>query len=585
MAARIEDYGLIGDLQSAALVAVDGSIDWLCLPRFDSGACFAALLGTPDHGRWLLAPAGEVRQSRRRYRPETLILETDFETADGEATVIDCMPIRGQAPDVVRVVVGRRGQVRMHMELVVRFDYGSIVPWVRREGQSLSAIAGPNKLRLRTPIATRGEHLKTVADFTVSGGARAFRAHLVSLVASGAARGRCRARPRDTAAWWQRWSKRCTYEGEWREAVLRSLITLKALTYEPTGGIVAAATTSLPEQLGGVRNWDYRYCWLRDATFTLYALLSAGYTQEAEAWREWLLRAVAGSPARLQIMYGLAGERRLDEYEIPWLPGYEGARASAHRQRGVEPVPARRLRRAARCHAAMPPQRRAAGGRCLGLERAIIEFLGTAWDKPDEGIWEVRGPRRHFTHSQDDGLASHRSRRQGGGTFWPGGAGASAGGNCATRSTIRCAARASIPRWGPLCSTMARELLDASLLMMPLVGFLPASDPRVASTVAAIERDLMHDGFVARYSSGSSVDGLPPGEGAFLACTFWLVDNFVLLGRHQEARALFERLLSIRNDLGLLSEEYDPHAHTARGQFPPGFFPRWPRQLGLQPHP
>jgi GH15 family glucan-1,4-alpha-glucosidase len=571
MPSRIEDYALIGDLETAALVARDGSIDWLCFPQFDSGACFAALLGKPEHGRWLLAPQAGIRNIRRRYRDDTLVLETTYETDDGSVTLIDCMPMRSRAPALVRVVRGEHGQVPMHLQLIIRFDYGSIVPWVRRTERGIWAVAGPDSLLLNTDVELRGEDLTTVADFTVAQGQE------VSFVLCwypsfqepppetdpGQA-------IRDTQSWWQDWSGRCTYRGPWREQVVRSLITLKALTYEPSGGIVAAATTSLPEQLGGVRNWDYRYCWLRDATFTLYALIEAGYLEEARAWRQWLLRAVAGEPSKLQILYGLDGRRRLREWEVDWLPGYEGARpvrignaASGQFQLDVYGEVWDAMYQA----------------HCAGLEaeeagwrlgRALLEFLESAWDSPDEGIWEVRGPRRPFTHSRMMAwLAVDR----------------------AVKAVERFGRAGPVDRWRQLRDTIHEQVcrdgfnadlgafvqyygstnLDASLLMMPLVGFLPASDSRVRGTVEAIERHLMQDGFVRRYQSDPGVDGLPPGEGAFLACTFWLADNYALLGRDADAKETFERLLGLCNDVGLLSEEYDPHAKRLVGNFPQAF--------------
>jgi GH15 family glucan-1,4-alpha-glucosidase len=571
MASRIEDYALIGDCLSGALVGRDGSIDWLCWPRFDSGACFAALLGGPEHGRWQIAPAGEVRSARRRYRDDTLILETDFEVDDGAVTVIEFMPPRGEAPDIVRIVEGRRGAVPMRLELIIRFDYGSIVPWVRRIESGISAIAGPDMLRLVTPVELRGKDLRTVADFTIGEGQRIpfvltwYPSHHREpqyVTAEQALE--------DTESWWREWSARCTYQGPWREAVLRSLITLKAMTYAPTGGIVAAPTTSLPERLGGVRNWDYRYCWLRDATLTLYALLSTGYTEEARAWREWLLRAVAGSPAELQPMYGIAGERRLTELEISWLSGYEGSRPvrignAASRQFQLD-VFGQVL--SVFYHARQIGLETSDAGVELG--RSLLKFLEANWEQPDEGIWEVRGGRRHFTHSKVMAWVAF---------------------DCAVKAVEHFGLRGPVERWREIRDTIHEQVcrqgfdaglgafvqsygsgaLDASLLMIPLVGFLPATDPRVRGTVEAIERELMVDGLVARYATEEGVDGLPPGEGMFLACSFWLADNFYLIGREDEARKLFRRLLRLRNDVGLLSEEYDPRAGRLVGNFPQAF--------------
>jgi GH15 family glucan-1,4-alpha-glucosidase len=571
MSSPIEDYAMIGDCHTAALVARDGSIDWLCFPRFDSGACFAALLGSEENGRWLLSPANKVQSIRRRYREETLVLETDYETEDGAVTVIDCMPPRSKEPDVVRMVVGRRGQVRMRMRLTIRFDYGSIVPWVRRTHKGIRAIAGPDTLVLHTDVNLRGEGLTTVAEFTVSEGERV---PFVLLWHPSHERTPSINDPEGTIVhterWWQEWSSRCTYEGPWRANVLRSLITLKALTYAPTGGIVAAPTTSLPEQLGGMRNWDYRYCWIRDATFTLYSLVHGGYTEEAHAWRDWLLRAVAGKPSELNIMYGLAGERRLTELEIGWLPGYEGSAPvrtgnAAHQQFQLdvygEVADALYVAR----RAGLRPDENA-----WRVEQALIEFLESAWTKPDEGIWEVRGPRRHFTHSKVMAwVAVDRT----------------------VKAIERFGLKGPVERWRKLCSAIHDEVcrrgynkelnafvqfydgkeLDASLLMVPLVGFLPPDDPRVLGTIAAIQRDLVRDGFVARYDPKEEIDGLPPGEGVFLPCTFWLADNLALQGRLSDAQQLFEHLLSLCNDVGLLSEEYDPAKRRLVGNFPQAF--------------
>lgn len=570
MPSRIEDYALIGDCHTAALVARDGSIDWLCLPRFDAGACFAALLGKLEHGRWLLVPVGGGPCTRRRYRPGTLILETEYDTDAGAITVVDCMPMSRQT-DLVRLVIGRRGQVKMRMELIIRFDYGSVVPWVRRTQHGLRAVAGPDALELCTPVPVRGEDFTSVAEFTVSEGqqvpfvltwSRSFEAAPAEIDVGRSIQ--------ETESAWRQWSDRCTYQGPWREAVLRSLITLKALTYAPTGGIVAAATTSLPEQLGGVRNWDYRFCWVRDATFTLYALMLNGYTDEAAAWRDWLLRAVAGTPSQVNIMYGLAGERRLTELELDWLPGYEGARPvrignAAYKQRQLdifgEVLDA--LYTASRV--GLHPDENA-----WRVARALLEFVETAWKEPDEGIWEVRGPPRHFTHSKvmawvaADRMvkAAERFGIEGPVERW---------------RQLRDAIRADIcahgfdPQQNAFVQHYGGKELDASLLMLPLIGFLPPSDPRMRGTVEAIERHLVTDGFVARYPTRPEVDGLPPGEGAFLACTFWLADNLAMLGRHDDARCLFERLLGLRNDVGLLSEEYDPASRRLVGNFPQAF--------------
>jgi GH15 family glucan-1,4-alpha-glucosidase len=572
MPSAIEDYALIGDTQTAALVSKTGSIDWLCLPRFDSGACFAALLGGADHGRWLLSPAtSEANHVSRRYRDGTLVLETDFHTPSGTARVVDCMPPRNGIPRVVRMVEGIDGEVGMRMELVIRFDYGWVVPWVRTTDRVLRAIGGPDSLTLCTPVTTRGEGLTTVAEFAVRPGQRIpfVLSWYPSNVTPPAAIEADEAIS-FTDSWWQSWSRRCTHHGPWRDAVVRSLVTLKALTHSSTGGMVAAATTSLPEWIGGVRNWDYRYCWLRDATFTLYALFLGGYHEEAAAWRDWLLRAVAGNPAQLQIMYGLAGERRLPELTLNWLPGYEGSApvrignaAVEQRQLDIygEVMDALHLTRCA----GAPPDENA-----WLVQRKLLEFLESNWAEPDEGIWETRGERQHFTHSKvmawvafDRAVkAVERFGVQGPSERWR-----------QIRNDIHeqvCAygyhrnKRAFVQAYGS-------EELDAALLMLPLVGFLPPNDERIVSTVEAVERELIRDGFVLRYRTDRVDDGLPAGEGVFLLCSFWLADNYALIGRDQDAQALFERLLSLRNDLGLLSEQYDPAAKRLLGNFPQAF--------------
>jgi GH15 family glucan-1,4-alpha-glucosidase len=572
MAGRIEDYGLIGDCETAALVGRDGSIDWLCWPRFDSDACFAALLGTPGHGRWLIAPQAEKPRVTRRYRDDTLILETRFETSEGAVTLVDFMPLRGESSDLVRLVVGERGEVPMRMELVLRFGYGSTVPWVTRlEEGGLRAIAGPDMVVLRTPVATRGVDMKTVAEFRVPAG------EIIPFVLSHGpshlappAPLNPRAALAATEQWWQKWTRQSTVGGEHAEAVKRSLITLKALTYAPTGGIIAAPTTSLPESLGGVRNWDYRFCWLRDATLTLLALMDAGYFEEARAWRDWLLRAVAGSPADMQIMYGIAGERRLTEWEVSWLPGYEGSKpvrignaASGQLQLDVYGELMDALHHARRTGLAGDESGWA-------LQQELVRHLESVWDQPDEGIWEVRGPRQHHTYSKvmawvalDRAIkGAERYGLQGPVDHWR---------ELAARIHADVCGRGFDSARGCFVRTYGGNGLDASLLLLPQLGFLPAQDPRVHATVRAVEQELLQDGFLRRYDTGKADDGLPPGEGAFLACSFWLADAYELCGRHDEARALFDRLLGIRNDLGLLAEEYDTVARRQVGNFPQAF--------------
>jgi len=572
--ARIEDYGLIGDLQTTALVGRDGSIDWACFPRFDSGACFAALLGTAEHGRWIVAPRTDSWEVGRRYRSRTLVLETDWETEGGAVRLIDFMPPRGTAPDIVRIVEGLRGEVEMSSELVIRFDYGSTIPWVRRIEDGRIAVAGPDALCFRTPVENRGENLRTVGEFTVSEGDRV--PFVLTWYPSNE-------QPppaidpevalQETMDYWNDWSGQCTYRGKWREEVHQSLVVLKALTYAPTGGIVAAPTTSLPEKLGGERNWDYRFCWMRDATLTLLAFINAGYLDEARAWRVWLLRATAGDPSALQIMYGVAGERRLWEFRLDWLPGYEGSRpvrvgnaASEQFQLDVygEVLDALHQGRIRELEVSKE---------AWALQRRLLGFLEHAWKEPDEGIWEVRGPRRHFTHSKvmawvafDRGVqAIERFDRPGPVERWR-----------EIRREIHreVCERGFDAELNSFTQSYGSKRLDASLLVIPLVGFLPPDDPRMVGTVTAIERQLVRDGFVYRYTpdeEARSVDGLPPGEGAFLPCTFWLADNLALQGRVDEAQAIFQGLLDLRSDLGLLAEEWEPVARRQLGNFPQAF--------------
>ena len=568
---RIEDYGLIGDTQTAALVARDGSVDWLCLPRFDSPSCFAALLGDGTHGRWQIRPAGHTAPGVQRYRGESLVLETEFTTDAGAVRIVDCMPPRRDEADLVRVVEGLRGEVEMEMELVVRFDYGSIVPWARRIDGVLRFIGGPDALSLWSPVPLHGANLTTRAHFTVRAGERLpfllvwHRSHesppppIDPLAAL-----------EETQRFWEDWARRCTYQGPHRADVVRSLVTLKALTFAPTGGIVAAATTSLPEKIGGVRNWDYRFCWLRDATLTLYSLMGSGYTEEAVEWRNWLLRAVAGDPADLQIMYGAAGERRLTELELAHLPGYEGSQPVRVGNAAVDQL---QLDVYGEVMDALYVALRAGvptDHDVWALQRHLMSFLAGVWDQPDEGIWEVRGPRRHFTHSKvmswvafDRAIKTvERFGMDGPVDEWR---------RIRARIHEEVCARGFDAQRGTFTQFYGSAQLDASLLMVPLVGFLPPRDPRVTGTVRAIERELMDDGLVMRYPAEPDVDGLPPGEGAFLACTFWLADNYVLQGRHEEAERLFNHLLSLKNPLGLMSEQFDTAGGRMVGNFPQAF--------------
>jgi GH15 family glucan-1,4-alpha-glucosidase len=569
----VEDYAIIGDCTTAALVGINGSIDWLCLPRFDSGACFAALLGHAEHGRWLLGPTDATAKATRCYQDDTLVLETVFETESGSFALIDFMPVNQPATALVRIVEGRRGKVDVQMLMRARFDYGSSVPWVSRleDESGIQAIAGRHVVTLRASVALRGEDLSTKADFTIAANQRewfvlsygpSYRPPPAALDVTAALA--------DTLAFWREWAARCTYHGAYRDAVMRSLLTLKALTFTETGAVLAAPTTSLPEQLGGPRNWDYRYCWIRDATLTLAALMGAGYFEEARAWREWLHRALAGTPEDMQIMYSIFGDRRLDEWEVSWLPGYQGAApvrignaASGQLQLDVwgEMMGALHLAREgglAEWPSGWPMQRQA------------LEHLETIWMQPDDGIWEMRGGRRNFTHSKVMAwLAFDRT----------------------IKDAEKYHLEAPLERWRKIRDEIHRsvcergynskkntftqcfdgEELDASLLLIPQVGFLPITDPRVTNTIAAVERELLVGGFVLRYQTESGADGLPAGEGVFIPCSFWLADAYRLQGRSAEADDLIERLLALRNDVGLLSEEYDTAARRQVGNFPQAF--------------
>jgi GH15 family glucan-1,4-alpha-glucosidase len=570
--AHIEDYALIGDCETAALVSRDGSIDWLCWPRFDSGACFAALLGDRTHGRWRLGPVDTGARITRRYRGNTLILETDYETADGAVTVVDFMPLRDEESNVVRMVVGRRGRVAMMTEIVFRFDYGLVVPWVSRlDDGTLRAIAGPDMIVLRSDVALRGRDLTTVGEFTIAEGERA------SLVMTWGPSHLEPPNPVDpdraleiTERFWSRWADLCTYRGEWTEPVMRSLLTLKALTYHPTGGMVAAPTTSLPECVGGIRNWDYRYCWLRDATLTLLALMNAGYFREAAAWRNWLIRAAAGLPDQLRIMYGLAGERMLREVDLPWLPGYEESKPvrignAAHEQLQID-VFGEVMDALHQARLGNIPETKDA----WRVEVAFVGQLTKIWRQPDQGIWETRGAPQHFTHSKVMAwVAVDRAIKSAEQFGLPGPIDQWR----ALREEIHSdvCKNAFSTQLNAFVQSYGSKLADAGTLLIPLVGFLKPDDPRVRGTVEFVEKNLLDGGFVLRYDSAATDDGLPAGEGAFLACSFWLADNYVLIGRRDDARLMFERLLALRNDVGLLAEQYDPRLARQIGNFPQAF--------------
>lgn len=568
MSLRIEDYAIIGDCKSIALVGKNGSIDWLCMPDFNSAACFAALLGSAENGHWRIAPAQNVNAVRRRYREDSLVLESEFETASGSCRIVDCMPIATDESEVVRVVEGLHGTVEMEMKLVIRMDYGRRIPWVTSSNGGIMAVAGPDLLVLRTPVPCHGEDLTTVARFTVRAGEKVpfvlthGLSHLAPPMPTEA-----QAAIQATDAFWTKWASSCNYAGPWRKAVVRSLITLKALIYAPTGGIVAAATTSLPEHLGGERNWDYRHCWLRDATFTLLSLMQAGYREEAEAWRAWLLRAAAGHPSQLQPVYTIDGSQRLDEWEVPWLGGYEGSKPvrignDASNQLQIdsfgEVLDALHQARQAKLESSAAS---------WDLQRALLEHLETLLDKPDRGIWEVRGPPRYFTHSramlwaafdrgisaiEDYGLDGPLQR-------WR---------EIRERLHQEVCTRGVDPSRQAFIQAYDLQVADAATLLLPIIGFVPPDDPRVYATLRRVEDELMVDGLVQRYVTHGSGDGLPPGEGAFLACSFWYVDNLAMQGRRDEAIEMFERLLSLCNDVGLLAEEYDTRNRRMVGNFP-----------------
>ena len=566
---RIEDYAVIGDCRSAALVSREGSIDWLCMPRFDSDAFFAGLLGDPSHGRWLMTPKAKPRRTQRRYVGDSLVLETIFTTATGRARVLDFMPPGAANGTLIRLVEGLAGHVDMHTELVIRFDYGVTIPWVHRiDSKTHLAVAGPHLLALRTPADLHGQNMHSVADFRLRKGERMpfvmsyGPSHLAPapVIDADIALG-------ETEKFWKDWTDKCTVTGKWRSHVMRSLITLKSLSYAPTGGIVAAVTTSLPEKIGGNRNWDYRYCWLRDATFTLLAFLNAGYKDEARIWQDWLVRVIAGAPDQLQTMYSVMGDKRLDEFELPHLPGFNNSRpvrigngAATQLQLDIFGELADVLAQAHKGQLPAPPERQA-------IRKAFLAHLESIWKKPDEGIWEIRGPAQHFVHSKVmTWVAFDRAARNG-----------------VTRRErahyqriariihADICAKGIDKKAGHFVQAYGSKLLDASLLLLPIVGFLSPTDPRIKKTVRAIEKKLLHKGLVRRYETESGMDGLPPGEGAFLACSFWLADNYLLQGRIADSKRLYNRLKKLSNDVGLMAEEYDPAEKTMLGNFPQAF--------------
>lgn len=570
MAGRIEDYAVIGDCRTAALICRNGSVDWLCLPRFNSSACFAGLLGTSENGRWLIEPIAKKFKTSRSYRGDSLILETLFETRSGAVKVIDFMPPGTPDCSIVRIVECVRGRVDMRTELAIRFDYGVTIPWVsRRDTRTVTAVAGPHLLAIRTPVDLRGENMHTVGEFSLRKGeampfvlayGKSFKPLPMSIDAFIALD--------ETERYWQRWSSICQVKGKWRNAIMRSLLTLKGLSYEPTGGIVAAVTTSLPEQIGGTRNWDYRYCWLRDATFTLLAFLNAGYLDEARSWQDWLMRVIAGAPEQIQTMYTVLGDRRLDELELPHLPGYENSRPvrignAAHSQLQLDIYGELADVVAQARSGGLPP-----APRVREIRGVFLGHLEKIWSEPDEGIWEIRGQPQHFVHSKVmTWVAFDRASRVPGVPAR----------QCAhwkrlARKIHRDICQKGVDKkLGCFVQAYGSTHMDASLLLLPLVGFLPASDPRIQATVREIEKRLIHKGLVLRYETGTGVDGLPPGEGAFLACSFWLADNYTLMGRHSEAVRLFHKLCRLANDVGLYAEEYGPDQKRMLGNFPQAF--------------
>jgi GH15 family glucan-1,4-alpha-glucosidase len=573
-AARIEDYALIGDCETAALVSREGSIDWLCWPSFSDAACFAALLGTADHGYWKIAPKAKVKENRREYVGNTLVVETTFVTREGEVRLTDFMPPRGKNSDVVRIVRGVKGKVKMRMDLAIRFDYGRTTPWVTHTSDGLRAIAGPDMVVLRCNTKLTGENMTTVSEFTLKAGES--RSFILTYTSSMDRTGAMAPMPdkfratdalTDTRKFWEDWGAKNTYRGPHQDAVARSLMILKAMTYRPSGGIVAAVTAGLPEQLGGPRNWDYRYCWLRDTAFTLMTLLGAGYQEEAEAWRRWLLRAVAGAPEQVQTIYGIRGDRELVEWTADWLPGYENSKPVLIGNGAVNQFQLDVFGEVAAALSRIPDAADDIRVSSSSVQAKMIDHLCRIWEEPDEGIWETRGGRKHFVHSKVmawvglDRAIKHYEQFDGGGDIkrWR-----------KNRDMIHkeVCEKGFNKKLNSFTQSYGSTQLDASCLRIGLVGFLPMDDPRIIGTVEAIEKRLMKDGFVERYDTRTSPDGLPPGEGSFLACSFWMVTNLWLLGRHDDAKAMFERLLALRNDVGLLSEEYDVTHHRQVGNFP-----------------